>query len=995
LRQRSAVSPDTGITTNAATSSDKRTSDDTPILNGTAEAGSTVNIYRGATAATATTLVGTATAGTDGIWNFQSAALDQGNYTFRARALDAVGNISLRSTVFNVAIDTTAPGATTISSFSQDTGSSSTDGITKDNTLTLSGNVPTDAVELEIFNGATSLGKAAISGTTWSLTTGTLTDGTYNLTANVRDLAGNTSVVSTNSLNVKIDTTAPTAIGFDSTSINENNAANAIVANLSTTDTGAGNTSFAYALVTGTGDTDNTAFTIVGNKLQLTAAADAETKASYSVRVRSTDLAGNSFETSQSIAVNDVNEFALSAISDSNSVGNAIDENSVTGTVVGITASAQDLDATNNTVTYSLTNDAGGRFAINSAGVVTVAGALDYEAASSRSIDVLASSGDGSTSTQSFTIAINDVNEAPTALSLVTPASLNENVVTTAGIKVSDITIADDALGTNTYSLSGADAGSFEIRTETAGGKALYFVGASPNFEVKATYAVTVAAVDTTLAGSTPVSQSFTLNIANINDAPALTGTKATLAGGTEDIYFFGITKAALLAGFTDEDGNALAIANLTATHGDLVPVGDNWLFLPATDYNGSVNLTYNVVDGNGGSTPATQSFVLAAANDAPIGSPTATLTPGTVNLTYTISEAILLQGFSDPDNDPLSVINLTATNGNLSAKANGQWTFTPTENFNGTVNLTYDVSDGTLSRINQTRSLNVLGIVGTNNDDMLYGTAANDNMYGLAGNDTLLGGSGNDALYGGADNDILDGGSGTNTLSGGTGNDVYWIRSTTDTIVEAAGEGYDTIYTDVDYTIADTANIETMYIFGDYTGTGNASDNLIIGYSGNNTIKAGAGNDTLDGRDGNDILDGGSGTNTLSGGSGNDVFVFDANSIAQLITGINTIGDFTVNQDKIQLSKLAFTALSASTGSLVDFNLLSGTGDFSIVTSDTAADTAANAIVYNKTNGKLFYNTDGVTAGVGNSNQFAQLATGLDLHGTDFTVVGNSNPLV
>jgi Ca2+-binding RTX toxin-like protein len=1144
-----SISDDTGITTNAATSSDKRTSDDTPILNGTAEAGSTVNIYRGATVATATTLVGTATAGTDGIWSFQSAALAQGNYTFRARALDAVGNISPRSTVFNVSIDTTAPGATTISSFSQDTGSSPTDGITKDNTLTLSGNVPTDAVELEIFNGATSLGKAAISGTTWTLTTATLTDGTYNLTANVRDLAGNTSVVSTNTLNVKIDTTAPTAIGFDSTSINENNAANAVVANLSTTDTGAGNTSFAYALVTGTGDTDNTAFTIVGNQLKLTAAANAETKASYSIRVRSTDLAGNSFETSQTIAVNDVNEFALSAISDSNSVGNAIDENSVTGTTVGITASARDLDATNNTVTYSLTNNAGGRFAINStSGVVTVAGTLDYEAAPSRSIDVLASSSDGSTSTQAFTIAINDVNEAPTALSLVTPASLNENVITTAGIKVSDITITDDALGTNTYSLSGADASSFAIRTETAGGKALYFIGASPNFEVKPTYAVTVAAVDTTLTGSTPVSQSFTLNIANINDAPTLTGSKASLAGGTEDIYFFGITKASLLAGFTDEDGNALAIADLTANHGNLVAVGDNWLFLPETDYNGTVNLTYNVVDGNTGSTPATQSFVLAAANDAPIGSPTATLTPGTVNLTYTISEAILLQGFSDPDNDPLSVINLSATNGTLSAKANGQWTFTPTENFNGTVNLTYDVSDGILSRIAQTRSLNVLGVVGTNNDEVVLGTAANDTMYALGGNDALYGGAGNDALYGGDGNDVLygndgnntlDGGAGNDTLfssmtgvdtlTGGTGDDVYEIHNTNDIINESSGGGNDTIWTAASYTLS--ANVENMYLVGSINGTGNAGDNTIVGYGagehiidggagndllvggtsndtllggagndalyggdgndilrgqdGNNTLDGGAGNDTLfssmtgvdtltggigddvyeihntndiinesfdggndtvwtdasytlsanvenmylvgnidgtgnagdntivgygagehiiDGGAGNDFLVGGAGNDTLLGGTGNnliyggagnDTFVFDANSIAQLITGINTIGDFTVNQDKIQLSKLAFTALSTPTGSLADFDSLSGTGDFSIVTSDAAADTAVNAIVYNTSNGKLFYNTDGATAGVGNSNQFAQLATGLDLHGTDFTVVGNYNPLV
>jgi Ca2+-binding RTX toxin-like protein len=165
----------------------------------------------------------------------------------------------------------------------------------------------------------------------------------------------------------------------------------------------------------------------------------------------------------------------------------------------------------------------------------------------------------------------------------------------------------------------------------------------------------------------------------------------------------------------------------------------------------------------------------------------------------------------------------------------------------------------------------------------------------------------------------------------------------------------------------------------------------LVIPASLNENVITTAGIKVSDITIADDALKGGSGDNTIYGGGGNDVFVFDANSIAQLITGINTIGDFTVNQDKIQLSKLAFTTLSASAGSLADFNSQSGTGDFSIVTSDAAADTAVNAIVYNKINGKLFYNTDGVSVGVGNSNQFAQLATGLDLHGTDFIVVGNS----
>ena len=77
------------------------------------------------------------------------------------------------------------------------------------------------------------------------------------------------------------------------------------------------------------------------------------------------------------IAINDLDEFDVGALSDVDATANAVDENATVGTVVGITASASDADATNNTITYTLQDNDGGRFAINSStGVVTVAGAI-------------------------------------------------------------------------------------------------------------------------------------------------------------------------------------------------------------------------------------------------------------------------------------------------------------------------------------------------------------------------------------------------------------------------------------------------------------------------------------------------------------------------------------------------------------------------------------------------------------------------------------------
>ena len=89
----------------------------------------------------------------------------------------------------------------------------------------------------------------------------------------------------------------------------------------------------------------------------------------------------------------------------------AIAENSAVGSSVGITAYAEDLDAVDS-VNYSLADDAGGLFAISAeTGVVTLSGELDYEADTSHDITVLATSSDGSTSTNTFTILVNDVSD--------------------------------------------------------------------------------------------------------------------------------------------------------------------------------------------------------------------------------------------------------------------------------------------------------------------------------------------------------------------------------------------------------------------------------------------------------------------------------------------------------------------------------------------------------------------------------------------------------
>lgn len=70
------------------------------------------------------------------------------------------------------------------------------------------------------------------------------------------------------------------------------------------------------------------------------------------------------------------------------------------------------------------------------------------------------------------------------------------------------------------------------------------------------------------------------------------------------------------------------------------------------------------------------------------------TLNDGIEDNQYVISASDLIQGFSDYNNDSLIVWNLSANNGLLTDNQDGTYTFNPNTNFNGTVNLTYQISD-------------------------------------------------------------------------------------------------------------------------------------------------------------------------------------------------------------------------------------------------------------------------------------------------------------
>src|SRR5262245_16280280 len=119
---------------------------------------------------------------------------------------------------------------------------------------------------------------------------------------------------------------------------------------------------------------------------------------------------------------------------------------------------------------------------------------------------------------------------------------------------------------------------------------------------------------------------------------------------------------------------------------------------------------------------------------------------------------------------------------------------------------------------------------------------------------DVIIGTSGPDVLEGTPGADTLNGQGGADTMMGLGGDDVYFVNQADDEVLEGAGEGNDTIQSQVTLTLP--INVENLFVTGTNAtnATGNTLNNRLIGNSANNTLNGGVGNDTMSGRAGDDI---------------------------------------------------------------------------------------------------------------------------------------------
>ena len=105
--------------------------------------------------------------------------------------------------------------------------------------------------------------------------------------------------------------------------------------------------------------------------------------------------------------------------------------------------------------------------------------------------------------TAALAVTITDVNETPTVSLANVTTTLAEDTDTTGTVRVADIVINDDGLGTNDLTLSGADAADFVI----VGSELHLAAGTSLNFEAQSSYDVTVEVNDTAIPGTPQASR--------------------------------------------------------------------------------------------------------------------------------------------------------------------------------------------------------------------------------------------------------------------------------------------------------------------------------------------------------------------------------------------------------------------------------------------------------------------------------------------------------
>ncbi|MEZ5931521.1 MAG: putative Ig domain-containing protein [Alphaproteobacteria bacterium] len=566
-----------------------------------------------------------------------------------------------------------------------------------------------------------------------------------------------------------------------------------------------------------------------------------------------------------------------------------LSENAADGTVVA-TALGSDPDA-GDTLSYSLADDAGGRFAIDAAtGEITVADGslLDYETATSHDITVRVTDAGGLTRDETFTINVEDVNEAPEAIRL------------TGGI--SDF----------------IDNGSFE--SATTNGATTYlddwsFVTGS---QVD-TWHISSASRWLNDTGSMDGNYHLDMDAGGAN-ARIAQNVEGLTDGETYQLTFSYSDYTTYFVGAYSGGMNVYWGGQLIKTVGgsgerDLV---DYQVDVKAGSGDGSDRLEFQAlgkVDGWGAGldnvrlvgTKSGNTVVENAADGAFVGTVSATDPEAGGSLTYALADDAGGRFAIDAATGEITVADGALIDYEAATSHDITVRVTDADGNESSQTLTIDVVD---SYSNNPTSGNDT-YWGSAADEELSGGAGNDTLGGNGGNDNLSGGLGDDTLWGGSGNDVLSGGDGADELGGDGGNDMLFGGAGDDVLW--GGRGDDVLYGDD----------------GNDTLGGDAGNDVIYGGAGDDTIWGGDGSDLLiilQGQ-GNDLVEGGYGggwtdiieLHDASGGS--NIGNFGSDWTLQLDSGSIESSNTDANDGWLDLTDDAAGTITLQDGTQITFS--------------------------------------------------------------------------
>ena len=351
---------------------------------------------------------------------------------------------------------------------------------------------------------------------------------------------------------VKRPNRAPTDISIEgsTTVVAENSTKGTLVAILSAADPDAGET-LSYSLVDDAGGR----FLIRGNQLIVSGNIDYEASSSHQVVVRVTDSAGATFNRTITVAVLPVNEAPIGVSLSNAAVAEGASGGAIVGAVSGIDVDAKDV------FTYSLVDNADGRFVIEGDKLALASGnSLNYEQTAVHEVTVRVQDRAGAAFDQTFSIAVSDVNEAPTGLSL-TNTVVAEN--SGAGTSIGTLLAVDGDAGESfTFSLLDDAGGRFAVDDD----QLVVADGALLDFEQAVCHSVRVLVHDE--AGSF-FDQVLTVTLADVaNEVTSGTTGADVIQGGVGNDKFNGGTGNDNLDGGVGSDKLSGGVGNDVLTGG-------------------------------------------------------------------------------------------------------------------------------------------------------------------------------------------------------------------------------------------------------------------------------------------------------------------------------------------------------------------------------------------------------------------------------------------